>query len=136
FGQRFAETAPDAQSRLTHWRAGLSLSDQNVLANLVGMGLGSFPLLHQLRSTTENRASWYSLIRTDPNPFLRVWSGNSIYIGQSAPIVPNRDYRITVKARTSENAASLSLIWCELWLLTSKNCVSAGIPLKDSHDAW
>src|SRR4029077_13693780 len=100
FGQRFTQTAPDAQTRLTHWRNGLSLGDHTVLANIVGMGLGSFPLLHQLRSTNENRAAWYSLFSTSSRPFLRVWSGNNIYISQSVPILPGHDYRVTIRART------------------------------------
>src|SRR6185295_8427851 len=49
-GQRFSESSEDAGVRLHHWRYDLSLRKHSFFTQLFGMGVGSFPAIHQERS--------------------------------------------------------------------------------------
>lgn len=136
FGQRFEEVGPDAKMRLDHWRNALALRDHTAAAAIFGMGLGSFPIIHHLRDTVEPRTAWYSFAGDGTGTFLRLWSGENLYMGQALPAIPHRDYRIAIQTRTAEPDAMLNIAWCELWLLTSQNCTSRSFHLTPDAKRW
>ncbi len=135
FIQRFAGTEGDAQTRLTHWRNALHLRDDTVAAGIFGMGLGSYPLLHQVRST-EPHAARYMFRSDGSGSWLTMWSGQALYMGQSVPIAPHTRYHVSMKVRTADANASVVILWCELWLLSSQNCLSKDFQLQPTTDAW
>jgi hypothetical protein len=135
-GQRFTQTGQDATIRFQHWRAALSLRDDSLAARMLGMGLGSFPLLHQQRSTVEPRAAHYSFMSDGPDGFLRLWSGQNLYMGQAIAIAPHQDYQLSISVRSSEPSAVFAVAWCELWLLYSAHCTQNDFRLEAPPDRW
>jgi hypothetical protein len=136
FVQRFAGIGPDALVRVNHWQRSLALRDESITSEIFGMGLGSFPLLHQLRARAEPRSGRYMFTRSGSETFLRMWSGENLYMGQSVPLLPNGDYRISMRARSLEPDATVTFVACELWLLTSQNCTGTGFHLQPSPSRW
>ena len=136
FLQRFETVTADAQGRFDHWRNSLQLRDDTIAAKIFGMGLGSFPLLHQLRSTSEPRSARYMFRSDGSHTFLTMWSGEPLYMGQSAPVIPHSRYELSMSVRTSEPNASVAVLWCELWLLTSQNCISKTFTLQPVIHRW
>ena len=136
FLQRFETVAADARERMDHWRNSLQLRDNTTAAQIFGMGLGSFPLLHQLRTTSEPRSAHYMFRSDGSDQMLTMWSGEPLYMGQSAPVVPHSRYELSMKVRTSEPNASVAVLWCELWLLTSQNCISKNFTLEPATGRW
>jgi hypothetical protein len=136
FVQRFAQTQQDASTRLRHWRNSLALRDSSIKVQLLGMGLGSFPMFHQARSTNEDRAARYSF--TDaPRRSLKLWSGGALlYTGQIIAIKPATDYQFRAQVRTAEPNALLTVNLCEIWLLTSRHCSTANLSLQAAPDRW
>jgi hypothetical protein len=136
FVQRFEDVVPDARIRLDHWRNALALRDDTITARIFGMGLGSFPVLHWLRATKEPRSARYIFAADKTGGFLKMWSGENLYMGQAITIVPHSDYSLTVKLRTAEPKAGVVVLWCELWLLTSQNCTSNSFQPQPSANQW
>lgn len=135
-GQRFAQMGPDATIRLNHWRDALDLRDNSALTHLFGMGLGSFPLAHQERATNEQRAARLQFASDGSNGFLKLWSGSPTYIDQAASISPQTTYRFSIRTRTHEPAAQLSVALCELWMLYSRNCTGEIFSPHADGDRW
>jgi hypothetical protein len=100
------------------------------------MGLGSFPALHQQRSTQEPRATRYQFVSDGTNHFLSLWPGQSLYMGQAVSAKQNATYHFSAKIRTSETNASFTVAWCELWMLSSANCTWDSFPLKMPPGQW
>jgi hypothetical protein len=131
-GQRFSQTDADASIRWSHWRAALALRDDTLSAQLFGMGLGSFPEIHQTRSTSEKRAARFQFISNGSDHFLKLWSGQNIYMAQVIPATQHSAYKLKVRVRTSEPHAVLTVAWCELWMLYSANCTWDSFTLADT----
>ena len=136
FLRRFESVAVDAKIRMDHWRNSLKLRDNTVATQIFGMGLGSYPLLHQLRSTSEPRSARYMFGSDGSGSYLTMWSGEPLYMGQSSPVSPHLRYTLSMRVRTSEPNASVAVVWCELWLLTSQNCISKHFALHPVTDRW
>lgn len=134
--QRFAQSSEDAGIRLHHWRYDLSLRDQTLFAQVFGMGVGSFPAIHQQRSFQEPRATRYRYFSNGTEHFLRLWTDLNLYIEQAVPVVQNFDYAFGAKVRTSEPHASFVVMLCEAWMLTSENCASENFHLRALPGRW
>jgi hypothetical protein len=135
-GQRFAQAREDAAFRFQHWSAALGLRDDTVVARVFGMGLGVYPLLHQERSTAEPHAAHYQYMDDGASRFIRLWSGKNLYVGQEISIKPGSDYQLSIRVRTAETNASLSVAWCDLWMLYSNNCTGKEFALTASPGQW
>ncbi len=135
-GQRFLQTSQDAQTRLNHWQSALALRDHSLVTQAIGMGLGSFPAIHQQRSTREPRATRYKFVANGTDHFLTLWSGQTLYMGQAVTAAQNHIYQFQAKVRTSEARASFTLAWCELWMLYSRNCTWDSFALHALPGQW
>jgi len=138
-GQRFSESSEDAGVRLHHWRYDLSLRKHSFFTQLFGMGVGSFPAIHQERSILEPRATRYQYVAGPQGHFLTFWPDIDLYMQQIVPATQNSDYRFSVKVRTGEKPSSLVVLWCEVWMLTSASCTKNVFdtrPLPDQWQSW
>jgi hypothetical protein len=135
-GQRFSQTGSDATTRFNHWHDALNLRNDSAITHLLGMGLGSFPLAHQQRSTNEQRAARFRFMTEDANGFLRLWSGSPTYVDQGVSVNPQTSYEFSVRTRTRETNAQLSVGLCELWMLYSQNCTWEVFSLGRGRDQW
>jgi len=134
--QRFSQTREDALFRLGHWRNVLALRDHSLFAQVFGMGVGSFPAIHQERSVRESRATRYRYVLNGTDHFLTIWSGQSLYMAQNVTATQNSSYAFSAKIRTSEPHAELTVSWCELWMLTSANCTWNSFALHRLPGQW
>ncbi len=134
--RRFVEMGPDAVVRLNHWRDALRLRDDSITAQLFGMGLGSFPMFHQERAMAEPRAARFRYMKEGADNFLRVWSGQSLYMGQVINIMPQTDYQFTIRFRASEPSALLTVSLCEIWMLSSRRCTFETFPAHGPPNQW
>ncbi len=133
-GQRFSQLPEDALTRFDHWRFALDIRDKSVWTQVFGMGLGSFPRTFQNHVPSESRAGRYIFMNDGSIGFLRLFSGLNLYMGQVVTIHPDSEYRITIRFRTSEPNATLTLLTCELWLTQSQNCTGADVKLPRSEE--
>lgn len=135
-GQRFAHAREDAAVRLHYWRYDLSLRDDTLLAKIFGMGVGSFPAIHQERSFREPRATRYRYVSDASGHYVRFWTDLNLYMAQVADARQNSDYQFTARVRTSERHAQFTVMWCELWMLTPNNCTTDVFALLPQADRW
>ena len=135
-GQRFLQINADAQTRLTHWQNSLALRDPTILTQAIGMGLGSFPAMHQQRSVHEPRATRYQFVVDGAQHYLTLWSGQTLYMGQAISAQQNSIYHFSVRVRTSEPHASFTVAWCELWMLYSRDCTWDSFSVSPRPGQW
>jgi len=135
-GQRFSQFAGDAAFRMGHWRAALSLRDRTLATELFGAGLGSFPALHQQRSILEPRATRYRFVATDSEHYLRQWPGESLYMGQAVTATRHATYQVGAQVRSPDPKATLTIAWCELWMLSSEHCTWDEFPMHTAGARW
>jgi len=135
-GQRFVHAKEDAAMRLHYWRYDLSLRDQTLLAEIVGMGVGSFPAVHQERSLREPRATRYRYVSDSREHYLTFRTDLNLYMAQAVDALPNSDYQFGARIRTTESHAQLTVMWCELWMLTPGSCTTDVLPLQPRPGTW
>ncbi len=135
-GQRFSQSREDAAVRLHYWRYDLSLRDHTFFARAFGMGVGSFPAIHLQRSIIEPRATHYEFVSTPDGHFLTLWPSIALYTDQIVTATQNSDYRFSMKLRTLEPHASISVLWCEVWMLTSANCTNNSTEIRPPDGQW
>ena len=135
-GQRFFQTGQDATIRLNHWRDALSLRDRSLSTQLFGMGPGSFPAIHQQRSTREPRATRYRFVSIGSDHFLTLWPGQSLFMTQAINVAQNTAYTFNAKVRSPKLPSSLTVELCEKWLLSSQNCTWDSFNLQPEPNQW
>ena len=135
-GQRFAHAEEDAGTRLHYWRYDLSLRDDTLRADIFGMGVGSFPAIHQERSFREPRATRYRYVSDAGGHYVTFVTDLNLYMAQVAEARQNSDYQFTIRLRTSEPHAQLVVMWCELWMLTHGNCTTDAFALSPQAGRW
>ncbi len=133
---RFATIQTDLGTRLAHWREALRIRDPDWTAQVFGMGLGRFPDTSFWRSSLVPRSGTYRLLEESGNTYLRLGSGDSIYVEQIVPVVRDQQYLLKMDVRTSSPGASLTFPICEKWLLTSVNCIWHTLKVGKTPDVW
>lgn len=118
--ERISKIGTDLAIRQTHWTDALNMRDPGLVTSLLGMGLGRYPETHYWRSE-ETRAATYRLGVESGNTFLRLGSGNALYLEQFVSIQPQQKYTLDMRVR-SVQSSHLKVALCEKWLLTSARC--------------
>lgn len=121
--ERLSRIGQDLATRQAHWVDALAMRDSGLLTALFGMGTGRFPETHYWRST-EPKAASYRLETEAGQTFLRLGTGNPMYIEQFVVVEPGREYILQIDIRSAEAKAGVSVFLCEKLLLTSGRCVS------------
>lgn len=133
---RAAATETDLQLRLRHWADVVAMRPEGWATQLFGTGLGRFPETYYWRHDTKSRAGTYHLYREAREPFLRLGSGDAIYVEQFLTIVPGRNYTLQLDARSAVPGAVLGISLCEKWLLSSFDCVQAEVNAGPKPNQW
>lgn len=126
FQQRFTQTSEDTQTRWSHWRETLAMTDDTWSARLFGMGLGSFPRVFLERGAVGERPATYAFVASRTGRALRLGTGATLYYAQRVPIMPNTAYRVLADVRADTGQARLDVPICEKQMLDSRNCVWKG----------
>lgn len=119
---RMSQVGADMKKRQGHWADALHMRDADWATTVFGMGMGRYPETHYWRSD-ESHAAPYRLGTEASNTFLRLGSGNPLYMEQFVAIKPQQDYALSLAVRSNQPNAAVTVSICEKWLLTSAHCV-------------
>ncbi|HEX3574653.1 MAG TPA: hypothetical protein VHU42_08645 [Rhodopila sp.] len=131
---RFAASAADLVTRESNWQAGLAVRDSGMLADLFGMGLGTYQRAMLMRSPV-NRPSDIVVRQDGEGPYVSMRVETPFFLGQKITVPAAGTLHFTVRARSADDGATLNALLCDKVLLYSDNCRGIGIPLK-SKDTW
>lgn len=133
---RLAAVDSDLRTRQGHWAHVLHMVGGGLPAWAVGMGVGRFPALDLLNSGPEHRSASYRLVQAAGSQFLRLGTGQALYIEQSVQVQPEQAYQLRVRLRAAAPGATLVISLCEKWLLTSATCVSTAVAAHPAGPDW
>ncbi len=132
---RVAEVSPDLQFREANWRNGMAMRDDDLLTDLVGMGLGSYSRV----------AFVLRLPGTDPSSFvvepsavgreLVITGRSDFFFGQKVRLGADPSLRLQLAVRSDDAKAGVAASLCWKLLLYSQNCQTVTIPVPPSP-AW
>lgn len=131
---RLGQAGTDLTIRQAHWGDALRMRNPDWTTALFGMGLGRYPETHQWRSS-EPHAATYRLVTDGEDSFLRLGAGSPLYLEQFVSTEPHQEYTFSVKLRSNQPNARLTVSLCEKWLLTSARCVFRSIDAAPA-DGW
>ncbi len=134
--QRLARMDKDLAVRESHWNDALDLRAPGGSTTLFGMGLGRFPASRYLYSSDQDRTGSYQLRTENENTFLRLVSGEALYVEQIVDIDPGRKHVLKMKARSKLPGEKLGISLCEKWMLTSFNCLWINLNINSTDNEW
>jgi hypothetical protein len=123
FQQRLAQTGEDWQIRMNHWQLALGMMDETPMAQLFGMGLGSFPRVYLERGPADKQSATYGFASEGGNTYLRLGTGDTVYYAQRVAVRAGESYHLELEVRSSAAEARISVPVCEKQLLNSRRCV-------------
>jgi len=133
---RMATLNADLAIRQAHWEDALTIRDSDVSTTLFGMGLGQYPVTNYWRGSQIARSGTYQLENETGNTYLRLGSGDSIYVEQLVSVEAGKEYVLKLEARSSVPNALITVPICEKWMLTSYNCVWQSFELGKQFGTW
>lgn len=133
---RFNTVSQDTNIRLAHWRDALAMRDDNLLTNLLGMGLGSYPRTYLWRNSENVIPAMYRFGNEHGNPYLKLSSGDSLYMSQHVTVEPHSSYRLSMDLRSAQDAVTLTTPICEKSLLYSFRCSWNTLSEKAPAGQW
>jgi hypothetical protein len=136
--QRFSIFSEDKAIRTYHWLDSINMMDESFATTLLGMGIGSYPRTYFWLNTEKVTPATYKIENETANQYLRLRSGDPLYMGQMLGVTPHTQYHVQVDARTKLDNMTLSIFMCEKSLLFSLRCSVIGIPIKPmpNSEAW
>lgn len=134
--ERIATVASDYVVRQAHWQDALDIRTPDLATTLFGVGLGRYPEGHYLLSREESHSGTYQLLAESQNTFLRLVSGNSIYLEQIVPVEPQKKYLLKLDVRANRPDATITIPICEKWLLASYNCAWSTLNVGKEAGTW
>ena len=128
--ERLARSGQDLAVRQAHWADGLAMRDDSLLTAVLGVGIGRFPETHYWRSQEAAHAASYRLAREGDTRYLRLGQGATLYLEQIIARPEIGALRLALDLRAVKGPASLGVMLCEKWTLSSRDCasVSAAAP--------
>jgi len=133
---RIARLSSDFAVRQEHWNDALAIRDADWATSLFGMGLGRFPETSYWRSAVNPRSGTYRLQTEAGNTYLRLASGDAIYVEQFVALAPGKTYVLKLDVRPHAPNAAITVPVCEKWLLTSYNCIWRSTRLGAEYGYW
>ncbi len=123
FQQRLAQTGQDWQIRVDHWNQAIAMVDGTPMAQLFGMGLGSFPRVYLERGPVDKQPATFGFVTEQDNTFLRLGAGDTLYYAQRVAVRAAESYHLELDARSRKAGARIEAPVCEKQLLNSRRCV-------------
>jgi hypothetical protein len=134
--RRYASTGHDLAVRAAHWADAVRMIDRTPAAWMAGTGLGRYPATYFLRSGEGATPSYLALQRDNGNTWLALAAGAPLYFEQIVSVQPNQRYHLSLRARSADRDAELSVPLCEKWMLYSRRCVWQSVAIGDTGGAW
>jgi hypothetical protein len=135
---RLSRIRADFEVRRLHWVDALNMRDATWASSLFGMGLGSFPSTHMVRSAEPVRAGSYALASdADGTPYLRLGGGSTLFIGQLLPPgSASTEMLVKAEIRSSGGDVAVQLALCSKWLLSSAGCRAGRLLPSGKREVW
>ena len=134
--QRYARTGHDLTVRAAHWIDAVRMMETRPAAWLSGMGLGRYPATYFLHSGEGVTPTYLALRGGGGNTWLALVAGDPLYLEQLVDLRPGRRYFLSLRARSVDRDAELSVPVCQKWLLYSAQCAWQTIAVGDTGGAW
>lgn len=139
--ERLSDVSTDFSTRADHWRHALSLKNGQLLDQILGMGLGSFPREYHWDNANRPEGSGnFSLVREDGNTFLRTSGGKDLRFGQRLSIQAGTPVQLSMRVRSPAPEARLKIRLCRRFVIhpTEWNgqCVTHDYALSGTHGQW
>lgn len=122
--QRMARIGNDLGVRVAHWSDGLAIRNDDLMTDLIGMGVGRYPDTHFWRSSEKAHTSIHALGVENNNSFLRIAPGSTLYVEQFVAVEPHRRYRLSLDVRSTKPGTTIGIALCEKWMLASSRCAT------------
>jgi hypothetical protein len=103
---------------------------------LLGEGLGRYPDLYLFSPDAKTPPGTYKVIDDGSGPFLRLGRGEAIYLDQRVGVRPQNSYKLSVRVRSADPGAKLSIPICEKALLYSFTCVWSALSPTEPGNDW
>lgn len=119
---RVATVQKDLETRTHHWADALDMMDDNWSAQLLGMGLGSFPTVYLLKNPHAVLPGTYAYRDQDSNTFLRLGSGTPTYLNKRVATTAGQSSQLEIDLRSTTKGAQVQVYLCETGELYSFRC--------------
>lgn len=133
---RFSQVTRDLGVRERHWRDAIQLMDKGLVTSLLGMGLGRYPESYFWKNSEGVRPATYRYESELGNVFLRLGSGDSLYMDQALSLKPHEKYKLSVNLRSTTSDAALTAAICQKAMLDSFNCIWRTIKVASTDGTW
>jgi hypothetical protein len=134
--QRLAQVERDLVVRQDLWRQAMDLRDPGLQARLLGQGPGSFPGRYQLQNPSGRLPLNFAFVESPSGEaFLRLGSGDSLYMNQRIRIEKHTDHALRATVR-GDGRAVLGLFVCEKHIKHSFQCRRATLQIPDTGGDW
>ena len=134
--QRFSVSQSDGAFRARHWAEAIDIMDPGVRTAVLGMGLGSFPRSYLVRNPAGAVPATFNYLREGENRYLRLGSGEPLYLDQRLSTTAGETYTLSVDLRSSDQKAGLSVALCEKTEQHSFRCKRQGFAVKSPGEKW
>lgn len=134
--ERFNEVHRDVNIRMAHWRDAIAMIDDDLPTHLWGMGVGSYPRTYLWRNAENVTPAMYRIDNENGNSYLKLSSGDSLYMNQYVAAIPHTPYRLHVDLRSTKDRVTLTIPICEKSLLYSFRCRWNTVTEKSPAGQW
>ncbi len=128
---RMLVSVMDLFTELANWKAGLAVRDTGLVADTVGMGLGSYQRVMLTRSAVDRPTDL--VLRTDERGiYASIAEETPFYFGQKIVPPAAGDMHFTARVRSGGADVSLRLLICDKVLLYSDRCRGKDVVLPEA----
>ncbi|OAI09994.1 hypothetical protein A1359_17450 [Methylomonas lenta] len=120
---RLSVAGKDSETRHRHWSAAVDAMDGDVLTQLFGMGLGSFPRTFFWSNQENAHPATYRIGSEKGNQYLALQGGDALFMGQYVSLQPHQSIKLSIEVRSLQQNVWLSIPICEKSLQYSFRCV-------------
>jgi len=132
---RFTNAPQDIQARASHWTETVRLFRPEVATVLFGMGLGTFPERFLWGGPPAARPGTLRFLTESGNTYLRLGSGQPLYVDQFVAFEPGTPHQLSVDLRRSGSDADVAIGLCEKLILYSRDCAWLEVPAGRALDS-
>lgn len=133
---RLATSSADLDVRIAHWREALRIMDPGLVTELFGMGLGRFPDTYYYRNVDNDAPATFSYEIDAGGSYLKLGSGNTVYVEQFVDVRPQRNYRLSIDLRSAGGPTRLNVLLCARTYFMSYGCESAVFTTAPAGAGW
>ena len=141
--ERFASTRSDLQERIRHWTQSIHMMDRDVSTQILGMGLGKFPITYFERNPLGEQPGTLRYVDEASNRYLQLGTaqyaqgyGEMLRVLQRLAVRPDTRYLLALDIRRISDRSALQVSICERLLLYPRNCVAAPLHLLPPNGRW